>query len=51
MSVIPGERVIELLLEVTLEAMRGQTPEQREKIINWLIADIEKFRKFWKIDT
>lgn len=48
---IPGERVLELLLEVVLEAMRGQTPEQREKIWQWYIEDMARWRKIIGLDS
>ena len=37
-------RVIELLLEIVLEAMRGQTPEQRAQMWQWYIEDM----KWWR---
>lgn len=43
-------RLIELLLEVILEAMRGQTPEQKQKMWDWYIKDVEHWRKLLKID-
>lgn len=42
---IPGERIIELLLAIVLEAMKGQTPEQREKMWQWYIDDMILWRK------
>ncbi len=43
-------RVIELLLEIILEAMKGQTPEQRKVMWDWYIKDIEWWRKQLKLD-
>ena len=40
---IPGEKIIELILEIILEAMKGQTPEQKK--IMW-DRHIENM-KFW----
>lgn len=47
MSIVPGERIIELVLEIVLEAMKGQSPEQREKMWGRYIEDSEKWREFW----
>jgi len=44
-------RVIELALEVVLEAMRGQTPEQKRQMWDWYIADVERWRKLLKLDA
>ena len=48
--VIPGERIIELALEIVLEAMKGQTAEQRAQMWDWYIKDVSKWRKFLGID-
>ena len=45
---LPGERVIELVLEIALEAMKGQNEEQREKMWNRYIEDTDKWRAFWE---
>ena len=37
-------RVIELALEVVLEAMRGQTAEQKQVMWGWFIEDIKELR-------
>jgi len=42
--------IIELLLSIVLEAMKGQSPEQKEKIWQFYINDIEWWRKALKID-
>lgn len=42
--------IIELLLKIILLAMEGQTPEQRAKMWDWYIKDIEWWRKILKID-
>jgi hypothetical protein len=44
-------RVIELLLEVALEAMRGQTPEQKKVMWDWYIEDVSRWRKLLKLDA
>lgn len=41
---------IEAACNMALEAMRGQTPEQKAKIWQWWIEDVERWRKFWGID-
>lgn len=48
---IPGLRIIELLLEIVLEAMRGQTPEQKAKMWDFYIRDLEWWRRFLKLDA
>lgn len=47
---IPGEAIIVLVLQIVLEGMKGQTPEQRAKMWDWYVSDVEKWRKFLKID-
>jgi len=42
--------IIELILRLVIEAMAGQTPEQKKKMWDWYIADVERWRKFLKID-
>ena len=41
-------RVIELLLEIVLEGMKGQTPEQRKIMWDWYIEDIKWWRKHFE---
>lgn len=45
---LPGEHIIELVLEIVLEAMKGQSPEQREKMWGRYIEDSDKWRAFWE---
>lgn len=47
---IPGQRIIELVLEIVLEAMRGQPKEVREQMWKWHCEDVTRWRKFWGID-
>lgn len=47
---IPFEKSLELLLQIVLTAMEGQTPEQRKQIWDWYIEDIKWWRKALKID-
>lgn len=42
--------VLELLLRIILTAMEGQTPEQRAKIWEWYVQDVERWRKFLGVD-
>lgn len=42
---IPGEKILELLLELIVEAMKGQTPEQKKQMWDWYIEDIKWWRK------
>lgn len=46
---IPGQKIIELILEIALEAMKGQTPEQKKIIWDWYIEDVKFWRKVFKI--
>lgn len=46
----PGERIVELVLEIVLEAMRGQTPEQKAQMWDWHIENVKAWRKFWGVD-
>lgn len=43
-------KALEVLLEIVLEAMKGQTPEQRKQIWDWYIEDVKWWRKVLKID-
>ncbi len=47
---MPGLRIIELLLEVVKLAMEGQTLEQRQKMWDWYIKDVERWRRLLKLD-
>jgi hypothetical protein len=47
---IPGEQIIVLILQIVLEAMRGQNEEQRAKMWDWYIKDVERWRKILKLD-
>lgn len=48
---IPGLAVIELLLKIVLTAMEGQSAEQRAKMWEWYITDMERVRKWMKLDA
>lgn len=41
---MPGLVIIELLLRIVLAAMEGQTAEQRAKMWDWYIRDVEWWR-------
>ena len=41
--------IIELFLQIVLEAMKGQTAEQKKIMWDWYIKDIEWWRKILKI--
>lgn len=43
--------IIELALKIVLLAMEGQTPEQRAKMWEWYIRDIENLRKLVGLPT
>ena len=38
--------IIELTLRIVLLAMESQTPEQRAKMWDWYITDVERWRTF-----
>jgi hypothetical protein len=42
--------IIELTLRIVLQAMEGQTPEQKKQLWDWYIKDVEFWRKLLKID-
>ena len=42
--------IIELALRIVLLAMEGQTPEQRAKMWDFYLKDLEWWRKFLKLD-
>jgi len=43
--------IIELILRIVLEAMQGQTPEQKAVIWSWYVKDVEAWRKLLKLDA
>lgn len=47
---IPGEKIVELILEIVLEAMKGQSPEHRKQIWDWYVEDIKFWRKLFKME-
>jgi 2-hydroxychromene-2-carboxylate isomerase len=47
---IPGERIIELVLEIVLVAMQGQSVEQRKQMWDWHIEDVKRWRKLVGLD-
>jgi hypothetical protein len=49
--VIPGERIVELALEIVKLAMEGQSIEQRQRMWEWYIEDVTKLRKLLKLDA
>lgn len=47
---ILGEKIIELILEIALEAMKGQTPEQKKIMWDWYIEDVKFWRKLFRLE-
>lgn len=47
---IPGEQIIVLILQIVKLAMEGQSPEQRQKMWDWYVRDVERWRKWLKLD-
>lgn len=47
---IPGLRIIELVLEIVLEAMKGQPPEIKAELWKIYLRDIEWWRRVLKLD-
>ena len=43
--------IIELSLRIILEAMEGQTPEQKAKLTQWWIEFVEFLRKPFNLPT
>ena len=44
-------KVIELLLEIVLEGMRGQSPEQKKLMWDWYIQDMAWWRKHFPLEV
>ena len=42
--------IIELILKIVLSAMDGQTPDQKQKMWEWYIVDMGRWRKLLKLD-
>lgn len=42
---------IQAICNVVLKAMEGATPEQRQQMWSWYIADVENFRKTLHLPT
>ena len=49
-NLVPGLRVIELILEIVLQAMKDQPPEVRQQLAELALKDILWWRKLLKID-
>lgn len=47
---LPGERIVELSLELALEISRGQSDETKKQIWDWIIEDQKRWRRWLKID-
>jgi hypothetical protein len=43
--------IIELILRIVVEAMEGQTPEQKKIMWDWYITDVERWRRLLKLDA
>jgi hypothetical protein len=48
--VTAGALAIKAIAEMITEIVRGQPTDVREKAWAWWVTDMERFRKFWKID-
>lgn len=46
----PGEMLAIKVIDLVLELSRGQSAAQKKKMWDWVIADIERWRKFWGVD-
>jgi hypothetical protein len=42
--------VVKSITDMITEIVKGQTPEQKQKIWDWYIADVERWRKFFKLE-
>jgi len=43
--------VIKSICDMVTEIVKGQTPQQKEKIWDWYIKDVERWRKVFKLDS
>lgn len=42
---------VKAVAEMVTEIVKGMTPEAKQKVWDWYIADQERWRKFWKLDA
>lgn len=42
--------ILELVLRIVVLAMEGQSPEQRQRIWDWYLTDVERWRALLKLD-
>lgn len=42
--------LITALTTLVTKVMEGQTPEQRKQLWDWYIADVARWRKWFKLD-
>ncbi len=48
---LPGEALLIKVIDLVIELSRGQSATQKKKMWDFVISDIERWRKFWGIDT
>ena len=48
---LPGEQLAMKMIDLVIEISRGQSAAQKKKMWEWVIADIERWRKFWGVDS
>lgn len=41
---------VKAVAELLCEMIKGQGPEEKAQMWKWYVEDMERFRKFWKID-
>lgn len=47
----PGELVAVELIGLVRDIVAGMDAETRKKVWAWVIADVERWRKFWGVDA
>lgn len=43
-------QAVKAVAEMITELSRGQSDEQKKKLAEWWIRDMERWRRFWKLD-
>lgn len=48
--VTAGALAIKAIAEMITEIVKGQPDDVKKQVWEWWVTDMERFRKFWKID-
>lgn len=46
----PGERIAVELIGLVRDIVAGMDADSRKKVWAWVIADVERWRRFWGVD-